>query len=237
MANVIQIKRSVATAAIPVLAPGEWGMTEVGPAIELGQSGAKPNISIPLTGVTLNDTLTSTSTTEGATANAAKQLKDLIDGLGTVHEAADIAGRDALAAGGTADYLHLVHVLDDGDGKWARYQNLGTAAVPAWVKVADEDALAAGLVATNLGTTPSPTNVVVTNTSGNDATLPLADGTNAGLLAPADKTKLDAYAADPVDTYLELTDSPGTYTASTFVMVNAAGNALEHVTTIDGGTF
>lgn len=44
--------------------------------------------------------------------------------------------------------------------------------------------------ATNLGYTPSPTNGIVTSNTGTDATLPLADGTNAGLLTPAEKTKI-----------------------------------------------
>lgn len=43
---------------------------------------------------------------------------------------------------------------------------------------------------TNLGYAASPTNGIVTSDTGNDATIPLADGTNAGLLKPADFTKL-----------------------------------------------
>jgi len=44
--------------------------------------------------------------------------------------------------------------------------------------------------ATDLAYTPSPTNGIVTSSTGTDATLTLADGTNAGLLSPADFTKL-----------------------------------------------
>ena len=44
--------------------------------------------------------------------------------------------------------------------------------------------------ATNLEYTPSPTNGTVTSDTGTDATIPLADGTNAGLLTPAEKTKI-----------------------------------------------
>jgi hypothetical protein len=47
-----------------------------------------------------------------------------------------------------------------------------------------------GAGATNLAATAAPTNVVVTSDTGNDATIPLADGTNAGLMAPAQFTKL-----------------------------------------------
>ena len=45
--------------------------------------------------------------------------------------------------------------------------------------------------ATNLGYTASPTNGIVTSDTGTDATLPLADGTNAGLLKPAKYTVLE----------------------------------------------
>jgi hypothetical protein len=48
----------------------------------------------------------------------------------------------------------------------------------------------AGNTFTDLGYTPSPTNGIVTSSTGVDATLPLASGTNAGLMAPAEKTKL-----------------------------------------------
>lgn len=53
-------------------------------------------------------------------------------------------------------------------------------------------ALATATGATSLGYVASPTNGVVTSDTGTDATLPLATGTNAGLLAPAQFTKLAA---------------------------------------------
>jgi len=56
-----------------------------------------------------------------------------------------------------------------------------------WASV---DMNAGGAGATNLGYTASPTNGIVTSDTGTDATLPLADVTNAGLLAPADFTQL-----------------------------------------------
>ena len=56
----------------------------------------------------------------------------------------------------------------------------------------DPDAL---LAATNLSYTASPTQGVVTSDTGNDATIPAADGTNAGLFLPAEKTKLSGIAA------------------------------------------
>ncbi len=45
---------------------------------------------------------------------------------------------------------------------------------------------------TNLSATASPTGVTVTSDTGTDAALPLVDGTNAGLMAPAQHTKLGA---------------------------------------------
>lgn len=61
-------------------------------------------------------------------------------------------------------------------------------AVEVDVTVVSADVAAAG--ATNLGYTASPTNGVVTSDSGTDATVPLSDGTNAGLLSPAQHSKL-----------------------------------------------
>ena len=48
---------------------------------------------------------------------------------------------------------------------------------------------------TNLTYTASPTNGIVNSDTGTDATLPLADGTNAGLFTPAEKTKLSGIQA------------------------------------------
>lgn len=53
-----------------------------------------------------------------------------------------------------------------------------------------QDALSGFSSSTNLSYTASPTNGLVLSDTGTDATIPLADVTNAGLLAPADFTKL-----------------------------------------------
>lgn len=47
----------------------------------------------------------------------------------------------------------------------------------------------------NLGYTPSPDDGTITNDNGDDATIPLADATNAGLLKPADFSKLASITA------------------------------------------
>ena len=48
--------------------------------------------------------------------------------------------------------------------------------------------------ATNLSYTPSPTNGIVVSDAGTDATIPLADVTNAGLISSSEKTKLAGIA-------------------------------------------
>ena len=48
--------------------------------------------------------------------------------------------------------------------------------------------------ATNLAYTASPTNGIVTSDTGTDATIPSGSTTNASLMLPADKTKLDGVA-------------------------------------------
>lgn len=74
--------------------------------------------------------------------------------------------------------------------------------------------------ATNLSYTPAPTNGVVASDTGTDATLTLADGTNSGLMTPADFTKLAGVAtgatANSSDaTLLARANHTGTQTLST----------------------
>jgi hypothetical protein len=74
--------------------------------------------------------------------------------------------------------------------------------------------------ATNLAYTASPTNGIVTSDTGTDATLPAGSTTNASLLLPADKTKLDGVAtgatANSSDaTLLNRANHTGTQSAGT----------------------
>ena len=229
--------RSTTPGTVPVaadLAEGELFINIPDRAIFTNEGGTVVLLN-PDTAINVIDSLTSTSTTEPLSAAQGKALNDKIEGLGTIHNAPDIAGRDALATAGTVDALDVVHVDDDGDGKWARYQNLGTAATPVWVKISDEDALAAGLGATNLGVTATPTSVTVTNTSGSDAPILPVDATNAGLMIPADKAKLDLYPATPIDSWVDLDDTAAAIVAGSIVQANAAGDALEFNNVLDGG--
>lgn len=120
---------------------------------------------------------TSTSTT----------LTGLLKGNGATVSAAT-AGTDYAAAAHT-------HALAD-----LTQSGASSGQVAAWSGSAWAPANAASGV-TNLGYTPSPTNGTVTSDTGADATLTLADATNAGLASPADFTKLtnfDKFAPDIV---------------------------------------
>ena len=63
--------------------------------------------------------------------------------------------------------------------------------------------------ATNLAYTASPTGGTVTSDTGTDATLPLADATNAGLMAPAQHTKLAGIAAGATAVIVDATPTNG----------------------------
>jgi len=74
--------------------------------------------------------------------------------------------------------------------------------------------------ATNLAYTASPTNGIVTSDTGTDATIPSGSTTNASLMLPADKTKLDGVAtgatANSSDaTLLNRANHTGTQSAGT----------------------
>ena len=83
-------------------------------------------------------------------------------------------------------------------------------------------------VGTDLGYTPAAGNGTVTSSTGDDATIPLANGTNAGLslhnYSQADKDKLDAYPDDPTD---GLVDLGYTAAADKGTVTNTAGADAE----------
>ena len=93
----------------------------------------------------------------------------------------------------------------------------------------DGDPLAAGGGggATNLSVTASPTGVTVTSDTGTDAALPLADGANAGLMAPAQVTKLG-----DLPTAGELTTALGGKANSSHT--HTIGNVTGLATALDG---
>ena len=73
-----------------------------------------------------------------------------------------------------------------GDAHQEGQKNYEFVAPGVWIVV---DTSGAG--GTNLGYTAAPASGTVTSDTGNDATVPVVDATNAGLMIPADKTKLD----------------------------------------------
>jgi len=84
----------------------------------------------------------------------------------------------------------LFETPTDYTGTWV-FPNLaaGTDRVAGEQWVIDQG-YSTGGGATNLSYTPSPTDGTVNSDTGTDATIPLTDGTNAGLFSPAEKTKL-----------------------------------------------
>lgn len=87
-----------------------------------------------------------------------------------------------------------------------------------------------GSGATDLGATLSASNVIVTSNTGADATIPAVDGTNAGVMTPTQKTKLDGIAtgatANSTDaTLLARANHTGTQTASTISDFSSAADA------------
>ena len=84
--------------------------------------------------------------------------------------------------------------------------------------------------ATNLTTTAAPSTVTINSSTGTDAVIPAADATNAGLILPAEKTKLAGIAtgatANSADaTLLARANHTGTQTAATISDFAAAADA------------
>lgn len=96
--------------------------------------------------------------------------------------AANIAARDALVL----DVGDEVYVIDaSGDptvtSGGAKYIWDGTA----FLKIAEDESFDVTIAPTDLGYTPSPTNGLLTSSTGADATIPVVNSTNAGLATPA----------------------------------------------------
>lgn len=107
------------------------------------------------------------------------------------YRVADIAARNALDGSMSAgDRVMVDDASADStvDTGWALYQWLSSG---TWRKIAEQESLDITVGgATNLGYSAGPTNGVVTSDTGTDATIPAADGTNAGLMVPSQFTKL-----------------------------------------------
>jgi hypothetical protein len=104
------------------------------------------------------------------------------------YDVADITARNALTGLSTGDRVFVVDASADSTvtSGWAIYVWRGGG----FTKVAEAEGLDVVAGGADLGYTASPTQGVVTSSSGTDATIPAANGTNAGLMVPAQVTKL-----------------------------------------------
>ena len=142
------------------------------------------------------------------------------------HTAAQVtdfaAAADARIAAASVNALADIDVTSPSVGQVLKWNGA------AWVN--DTDDTASGGGATNLSYTPSPTGGTVHSDTGADATVPLSDGTNAGLLAPAQHAKLAGVAANATAnssdaTLLARANHTGTQAASTISDFSAAADA------------
>ena len=106
------------------------------------------------------------------------------------YRVADIPARNALTNLSAGDRVMVDNATGDATVStgWALYQWL---AANTWRKIAEQESLDITVsAATNLAYVASPTQGTVTSDTGNDATIPLANGTNAGLMTPAQFNQL-----------------------------------------------
>ena len=104
------------------------------------------------------------------------------------YDVADITARNALTSLSVGDRVFVVDASADAtvDSGWAIYVWRGSA----FTKVAEEEGLDVVVGGADLTYTASATQGVVVSSSGANATLPAATGTNAGLMVPAQFDKL-----------------------------------------------
>lgn len=149
--------------------------------------------------------------------------------LGTSqYRVADIAARNALDSGMSVGDRVMV---DDASADvtvtsgWALYQWLSSG---VWRKIAEQESLDISVGGeTNLAYSPGAANGVVTSDTGTDATIPAGDGTNAGLLVPAQFNKLG---------FLTVTDGTNldTIRTASHAAVTLAGSANTNPLTLSG---
>lgn len=105
----------------------------------------------------------------------------------------DLAGKASSTHTHAIDDLSDVTISAPSTGQVIKYNG------SAWVN--DTDATAGGAGSTNLSATLSASQTVIASDTGTDATIPAVDGTNAGVMTPTMKSKLDGIetAADVTD--------------------------------------
>lgn len=118
----------------------------------------------------------------------------IADFVGAVRDftAVDIPARDAgtLVPSGntvkTGDRIFVTDATGDPtvDTGWAVYRVVSTGPT-VFEKIQEQESMDLVIsAATNLGVTQTAASITITNDTGTDAVIPLADGTNAGLMSP-----------------------------------------------------
>lgn len=105
------------------------------------------------------------------------------------YEVANIAARQALTGLSVGDRVFVADATGDAtvSAGWAIYVWRGAA----FTKVAEQEGLDVVIGGTNLTYTPGAGSGVVVSSSGTDATIPAVTASDAGLMLPAHKAKLD----------------------------------------------
>lgn len=116
----------------------------------------------------------------------ANQIADFV---GAVRDftAVDIAGRNALTDVKVGDRVFVTDATADAnvDSGWAIYR-LSSESPNVYEKIQEQESMDIAVSAvTNLGTTITAASITITNDTGSNAIIPLADGTNAGLMSPS----------------------------------------------------
>lgn len=112
----------------------------------------------------------------------AEQIADFV-GAVRDYTVADIAARNALTGLNEGDRVFVTDASADAtvDAGWAVYRFNGTN----YEKIQEQESMDLVIQAsTNLGITQTGASITITNDTGTDAVIPLADGTNAGLMSP-----------------------------------------------------
>ena len=116
----------------------------------------------------------------------------------TQFEVANIAARNALTGLTVGDRVFVIDATGDATvtAGWAIYVWRGSA----FTKVAEQEGLDVVVGGANLSYTPSATQGIVVSSTGDDAVIPAANGTNAGLMLPTQVNKLSHVSVtQPVD--------------------------------------
>lgn len=142
------------------------------------------------------------------------------------YEVATIAARNALTNLSIGDRVFVTDATGDATvtAGWAIYVY---RSVGVWTKVAEQEGLDVVVGGADLTYTAGATSGVVVSSSGADATLPAATGTNAGLMLPAHFNKL-GFLTVTANTDLDA------LRAASHAAVTLAGSATTNPLTLTG---